>query len=51
MKIKKTFTIDSQLWSKFDLMCKEKSINKSLYIENSIKKLINEYVVDKKGKS
>lgn len=37
MKIKKTFTIEKQEWLEFDKLSKEKSINKSLFIENCIK--------------
>ena len=40
MKIKKTFTIDEKLWKEFEIISDKLSINKSLYFENCIKKLI-----------
>lgn len=40
MKIKKTFTIDEEIWKKFHELCNKKSINKSLLLENYIKKII-----------
>jgi metal-responsive CopG/Arc/MetJ family transcriptional regulator len=43
MKKQKTFTIDENILNEFIRISKEKSINKSLFIENSIKKLIKEY--------
>lgn len=43
MKKQKTFTIEEQVLNDFIKISKEKSINKSLFIENSIKKLIKEY--------
>jgi hypothetical protein len=42
MKTKKTFTIDEKLWKKFEIISNKLSINKSLYFENCIKKLIKE---------
>ena len=40
MKIKKTFTIEELISDEFDKISKEKSINKSLFIENSMKEFI-----------
>jgi len=40
MKVQKTFTIDDKLSKEFDKLSKEKSINKSLFIENAIKDFI-----------
>ena len=40
MKVQKTFTIDNEISKKFDKISKDKSINKSLFIENSIKEFI-----------
>jgi len=40
MKVQKTFTIDNETSKKFDKISKDKSINKSLFIENSIKEFI-----------
>jgi metal-responsive CopG/Arc/MetJ family transcriptional regulator len=40
MKIQKTFTIDEKICKEFDNISKEKSINKSLFIENKIKEFI-----------
>lgn len=45
MKIKRTFTIDKETWLKFEKVSKEKSLNKSLFIENTIKNYIKENVV------
>jgi hypothetical protein len=36
MKIQKTFTIDINIYDKFLEICKEQSINKSLFIENKM---------------
>jgi len=44
MKIKKTFTIDEKIWLKFKKLSNDLSLNKSLFIENSIKNLIKKYV-------
>ena len=40
MKIQKTFTIDEKTSKEFDKISKEKSINKSLFIENAMKEFI-----------
>jgi hypothetical protein len=48
MKIKKTFTIESNVWKKFDSISKLKSINKSLLVENVLKKIIEEYEIETK---
>lgn len=48
MKKQKTFTIDEHILNEFIKISKEKSINKSLFIENSIKKLIKDYNNDNK---
>jgi len=40
MKVQKTFTIEKEIVKEFDKISKEKSINKSLFIENSMKKFI-----------
>jgi hypothetical protein len=40
MKIKKTFTIDKDIWKKFYELCNKNSINKSLLLENYIKKIV-----------
>lgn len=40
MKIQKTFTIDNNISKEFDKISKDKSINKSLFIENSMKEFI-----------
>lgn len=42
MKAQKTFTIDKDIYLEFSKLCNEKSINKSLFVENSIKKFIKE---------
>jgi len=46
MKVQKTFTIEKEISIEFDKISKEKSINKSLFIENAmiefIKKTINQ---------
>jgi hypothetical protein len=41
MKIQKTFTIDNDVWYKFNEISKLKSYNKSLLIENYMKEIIN----------
>jgi len=43
MKKQKTFTIDENILNEFIKISKEKSINKSLFVENSIKNLIKEH--------
>jgi len=43
MKKQKTFTIDENTLKEFIKISKKESINKSLFIENSIKKFINKY--------
>jgi hypothetical protein len=40
MKIQKTFTIEKEVWVKFNEIAKMKSINKSLLIENYLKDII-----------
>jgi len=40
MKIQRTFTIEKEISNKFDEISKKKSINKSLFIENSIKEFL-----------
>lgn len=40
MKIQKTFTIEEKISKEFDKISKEKSINKSLFIENTMKEFI-----------
>jgi len=50
MKIKKTFTIESEIWKKFDSISKMESINKSLLVENALKKIIEEYELKTKVK-
>lgn len=49
MKIKRTFTIDEEAWIKFEIICKELAINKSLFIENYIKKTIKEHDTSRKN--
>lgn len=34
MKLTKTFTIDEEIWNKFDKIAKENGLNKSLCVEN-----------------
>ena len=46
MKIQKTFTIEEQISKEFDKISKEKSINKSLFVENCIK----DYIKNNKNK-
>lgn len=41
MKVKKTFTIDKEVWKQFHEFCNKKSINKSLLLENYIKKILD----------
>lgn len=40
MKVQKTFTIEKEVVKEFDKVSKEKSINKSLFIENCMKEFI-----------
>jgi len=40
MKTQKTFTIEKEIYKEFDKISKEKSINKSLFIENAMKEFI-----------
>lgn len=40
MKIQKTFTIEDNISKEFDKISKEKSINKSLFIENAMREFI-----------
>jgi len=42
-KIKKTFTIDEDVWERFNEISKEMSLNKSLNIENHMKDVINKF--------
>jgi hypothetical protein len=51
MKIQKTFTIDKEIYIKFNEYCKERSINKSLFVENSIKNIIYQYDNNKKNEN
>jgi len=55
MKITKTFTISEEIFKKFDEISKVESINKSLFIENSMKNFLDKrkkeddrYIQDKK---
>jgi len=41
MKKTRTFTIDKEILIEFDKMSKKISLNKSLFVENCIKDLIN----------
>ena len=41
MKIQKTFTIDKNVWEKYNEISKKKSYNKSLQIENFMKDIIS----------
>lgn len=41
MKITRTFTIEKEILIDFDKISKQMSLNKSLFIENCIKDLIN----------
>ena len=51
MKKTKTFTIDDDVYKKFDKLAKNKSINKSLFVENAMKEYIEkekeEYVINR----
>lgn len=40
MKVQKTFTIEKEIIKEFDRISKEKSLNKSLFIENCMKEFI-----------
>jgi predicted transcriptional regulator len=40
MKKTKTFTIEDDIYKKFNELAKKKSINKSLFIENALKDYI-----------
>lgn len=42
-KITKTFTIEEDVWKKYDIISKENSINKSLQLENFMKTVIKKY--------
>jgi len=44
MKIQKTFTIDRNIYDKFNKLAKSNSLNKSLFIENAIKYYIIEKI-------
>jgi len=46
MKKQKTFTIDENVWNKYNELSIKKSINKSLQIENYMKDMINLYEND-----
>jgi len=46
MKKPKTFTIDEKILEKFINVSKKESLNKSLFVENCIKKYLEKY--DKK---
>lgn len=41
MKITRTFTIEKEILIDFDKISKQLSLNKSLFVENCIKDLIN----------
>jgi hypothetical protein len=41
MKVKMTITVEESILKDFNKITKEKSINKSLFIENKIKEFIN----------
>lgn len=47
MKIQKTFTIEEEISKEFDKLSKEKSINKSLFIENAMKEFIEKNKIKK----
>lgn len=42
MRVKANYTFDKDVKKEFDLLCKEKSINKSALIEKWLKKFIEE---------
>lgn len=42
MKVTKTFTIDNEICKEFDILTKQNSINKSLFLENCMKKYIEQ---------
>lgn len=47
MKVQKTFTIEEEIFKEFDKLSKEKSINKSLFIENAMKEFIEKNKIKK----
>lgn len=47
MKVQKTFTIEEEISKEFDKLSKEKSINKSLFIENAMKDFIEKNKIKK----
>ena len=47
MKIQKTFTIDEKISKEFDKISKEKSLNKSLFLENAMKDFIEKIKKEK----
>lgn len=47
MKVQKTFTIEEEISKEFDKLSKEKSINKSLFIENAMKEFIEKNKIKK----
>jgi len=47
MKVQKTFTIEKEISKEFDKISKEKSINKSLFIENAMKEFIQKTINQK----
>jgi hypothetical protein len=51
MKVQKTFTIDDDTYKEFSSLCKKLSINKSLFVENSIKKLLENNDINKENKN
>jgi len=42
MKVTKTFTIDNNVYKEFNKLSKQNSINKSLFLENCMKKFIEQ---------
>lgn len=50
MKKMVTFTIDENILSNFNLFSKENAINKSVWVENKIKELLEEAENEKKFK-
>jgi hypothetical protein len=50
MKKQKTFTINTEIYDKFSKLCKTKSINKSLFIENKMLEFIKINETNDEGK-
>lgn len=51
MKKTKTFTIDKEVLDRFIEISKKESLNKSLFIENNIKRYIENYDKRQKNKN